>query len=118
MPEEKKFKELVIEEMKLSKKSLLGGPFKKDFERTVSKGIEIFSKSNLDDITLKYIQFTDDVFCPKIMYKDNDPELFSISSSDTIETLALKENKSFEENYILYKEMESRFDQFVYACGL
>jgi len=105
LPEEKKFKELVVAEMELSKKSLLGGPFKKDFERTVTKGIEIFSKSNLDDIPLKYIQFTDDVFCPKIMYKDNDPGLFSISSRDTIESLALKENKSFEENYILYKEM-------------
>jgi hypothetical protein len=118
LPEEKIFKEFVVEEMQLSKKSLLDGPFKKDFERTVSKGIEIFSKSNLDDIVLKYIQFTDEVFCPKIMYKDTDPELFSISSSDTIETLALKENKSFEENYILYKEMESRFDLFVNSCGL
>lgn len=118
LPEEKIFKDIVIEEMKLSKESLLDGPFKKDFERTVSKGIEIFSKSNLDGLVLKYIQYTDDVFCPKIMYKDNDPELFSISSNDTIETLALKENKSFEENYILYKEMESRFDQFIYACGL
>jgi len=63
LPKEDEFKRLVIDEMDKTQKSLLKGPFEKDYRRTISKGIEIFNKSKLDDMVLKKTVHTDSVFC-------------------------------------------------------
>jgi len=119
LPNSEEFKKLVIKEMNGNLNKLIPGPFYDIAKATIEKGIEVFNKSHLDLPITHQLKFIDKNFTPNIFFRDSKLEYDKTKvTTDTIQHLIDKKDKTFQDYYVLYDYTEEYLIDFYQACGI
>lgn len=119
LPPKDELETLVIAEMEKNKSLLIDGPFKKNAEETIEKGINIFKirgiDGNNDDFRNKLFDLN---VLPNLIFGDT---YFDDTHFDILQVLEkLKQNikLTLDEIYLTCDYYDKKFNEFVKACGI
>ncbi|WP_306568707.1 hypothetical protein [Flavobacterium lindanitolerans] len=119
LPQKEKLEEIIIEEMQANKHLLIDGPFKEMAITLIDKGIEIFKIRGIDGKNKDFRQkLLDSDFFPKLIFGDTIFDDTNFNISTILKKLNSGEKLSLEEHYLCFDFYDSKFNEFINACGI
>jgi hypothetical protein len=119
LPAKNEMEKLVIQEMEKNKELLVEGPFKKNAQETIDRGIEIFKIRGIDGNNK---DFRSSLFkmkvLPNLIFGDTffDDSAFEITK--ILEKLKQDSILTIDEIYLTCDFYDKKFNEFVNACGI
>lgn len=119
LPTIDELEKIVIQEMEKTKELLIEGPFKKKALDILNKGLEIFMIRGIDGSKANFrANLFEKGYLPKVIFGDTEFDDSNFKINDIIKKLEEDSDLTIDEIYLTNLFFDSKFSEFINACGV